>query len=382
MIRPRFNKISSLESYGIVIPSQYYIDVTDKDPPYNPVLNTTGAALPSGTPMWYCSQGDSAFDCGTSGLWWEATDNQDPVCWTGDAKIGCLAIPGASCPSHTCSMLKTEYCPVLGSDPKFSSIGGSPVGAQSVSAVSHTPGDRTYRCFYDGGQLSSSCSASAEYTSRKRVNQKVLPNSNVWDSALMQQLCSNRSDPDQCPRVTKDANFTAKSDGKLKCSNLVGCSLCADWATSNYKLDSPDVSSDVISDGQMHDWCHNDPENAGDPSCGCLLRMDDPHYIKLVDRALPVESFPPNSWWKPCMDNHFTDYLVDSVDRKAPLPSNVTICAAIVSAEDNGSITTEDLTQVVECGGGGGGGLDLRWGFVGLGAVGLVGAVLVVQGLF
>ncbi len=188
MSRPRFNKVSLLEGYGIT-PSQNYIDVTDHDPPYNPVMGLdVSPYTPVLDPTWvppddsaraeFCSSGapsDYIYDCGASGLWWEATDNETSLCWfinknNKQASIGCyLPTPnsGPPCPSHTCSFLKTDYCPVLGQ-----------VHATSVTAISHTPGDRTFRCFYDGNQISSSPSASAEYTSRK------LGNSDTWGSSL------------------------------------------------------------------------------------------------------------------------------------------------------------------------------------------------------
>ena len=55
-----------------------------------------------------------------------------------------------------------------------------------------------------------------------------------FDDGLMASLCDRRGDPGACPPASN--GFLSPDDGKTKCSNLMACTLCAQWANSGGKV--------------------------------------------------------------------------------------------------------------------------------------------------
>lgn len=207
--------------------------------------------------------------------------------------------------------------------------------------------------YYDMQELIEDCSAARAFTEMKRdeladeynmINGK--PKELWFNADLMHALCNKRGDPSACPWTSKKF---VDSEGKVKCSNMLACDLCKEWALNT---DGGSAAAETL----IADWCDpsagnydpSDPDNAAksDPACKCA---------RIWDRAgTSQHGASASCWYGPCQDRGFNNYLVPKefrdLNTKTQCPG--TLCEVVWNLEDAQDIDLRDINTVMDCGGG------------------------------
>jgi hypothetical protein len=201
-------------------------------------------------------------------------------------------------------------------------------------------------CFYDLGDVSSSCTAARGYT--KKVRDQT-GNREWFDDRLMSILCRNGTTDCQ----HKSGDFKKFLDSGHKCSNLLNCDLCREWYEHQMKI-GHGTDVDLIID----EWC-SAPENfnpdspadptKSDPACKCVKRTYDPDYRKFHEAMEYASSMEPAScWYKYCTDPGSGDYFVREPDQNKEDCRD--ICQQIINVAKEAHIEdVHDIYAILSC---------------------------------